>query len=196
MYDSFNINAICNLPKETFQPSLFFFLTIYNLRTVTRKKQRKIPSSLPKLSQLGQHKITIDIPSTAGTELIAMRVIQFLFVYILQNSKTAQANCQARCEETNAPTNDTRLTNRALVGHSFKNFTVNKPYDCHLLCFVKKCRCQAYQMKGQNSCELLDEDRFAAPDCLIEEKGYEYYDMNREYEREVKYYDTNNMMVI
>ena len=51
-------------------------------------------------------------------------------------------------------------------------------------------------MKGQNSCELLDEDRFAAPDCLIEEKGYEYYDMNREYEREVKYYDTNNMMVI
>ena len=64
---------------------------------------------------------------------------------------------------------DTGLTNRALVGHSFKNFTVNKPYDSHLLCFVEKCRCQAYQMKGKHSCELLDEDRFAAPDDFVEE---------------------------
>ena len=50
-------------------------------------------------------------------------------------------------------------------------------------------------MKGQHSCELLDEDRFAAPDDLIEEKGYEYYDMNREYEKEVRYYDTINMII-
>ena len=51
-------------------------------------------------------------------------------------------------------------------------------------------------MKGQHSCELLDEDRLAASDDLIEDKGYEYYDMNREYEKEVRYYNTNNMMVI
>ena len=143
-----------------------------------------------------QHKRTIGILSTTGTELIAMRLIQFLFVYILHNSKTTLANCQARCEETNGRHTDTGLTNRALVGHSFKNFTVNKPYDCHLLCFVEKCRCQAYQMKGKHSCELLDEDRFAAPDDLKEEKGYEYYEMNREYEKTVRYYDTINMMVI
>ncbi|XP_067028479.1 uncharacterized protein [Acropora muricata] len=110
-----------------------------------------------------------------------MRVIQFLFVYILHYSKTTQANCQARCEETNGRHTDTGLKNRALVGHSFKNFTVNKPYDCHLLCFVEKCRCQAYQMKGKHSCELLDEDRFAAPDDLKDEKGYEYYEMDRQY---------------
>ena len=116
-----------------------------------------------------------------------MRVIQFLFVYILHNLKTTQANCQARCEETNGRDTDTRLTNRTLVGHSFKNFTVNKPYDCLLLCFVEKCRCQAYQMKGKHSCELLDEDRFAAPDDLKEEKGYEYYEMDREYEKTVRY---------
>ncbi|XP_044165913.1 uncharacterized protein LOC114949482 [Acropora millepora] len=112
-----------------------------------------------------------------------MRLIQFLFVYILHYSKTTQANCQARCEETNGRDTDTRLTNRALVGHSFKNFTVNNPYDCHLLCFVEKCRCQAYQMKGKQGCELLDQDRFAAPDDLKEEKGYKYYEMNREYEK-------------
>ncbi|XP_067026115.1 uncharacterized protein [Acropora muricata] len=117
-----------------------------------------------------------------------MQVTQFLFVYILHNLKTTQANCQTRCEQTNLPTTDTRLANRALVGHSFKNFTVNKPYDCHLLCFVEKCRCQAYQMKGKHSCELLDEDRFAAPTDFVEEQGYEYYDMSREYEEE----ETNN----
>ncbi|XP_067028458.1 uncharacterized protein [Acropora muricata] len=130
-----------------------------------------------------QRKITIGILSTTGTELIAMRLIQFLFVYILHNLKTTQANCQARCEETNGRAIDTRLTNRSLVGHSFKNFTVNNPYDCHLLCFVEKCRCQAYQMKGKHGCELLDEDRFAAPDDLKEEKDYEYYEMDREYEK-------------
>ena len=121
------------------------------------------------------------------TELIAMRVIQFLFVYILHNLKTTQGNWQPRCELTNRPTTDTRLANRALVGHSFKNLTVNKPYVCHLLCFVQKCRCQAYQMKGKNGCELLDEERFAAPNDLVEEKEYEYYDTSREYEKAVRY---------
>ncbi|XP_068735862.1 uncharacterized protein [Montipora capricornis] len=112
-----------------------------------------------------------------------MRVIQFLLVFILHNLNATQANCQARCEQTKGRTTDTGLTNRALVGHSFKNFTVNKAFDCHRLCFVEKCRCQAYQMKGKHSCELLNEDRFAAPDDFVEEQGYEYYDMNREYEK-------------
>ena len=125
-----------------------------------------------------------------------MRLIQFLFVYILHYSKTTQANCQARCEETNGQATDTGLTNRALVGHSFKNFTVTKPYDCYLLCFVEKCRCQVYQMKDQHSCELLDEDRFAASDYFEEEQGYQYYEMHREYEKTVRYYDFIIVMVI
>ena len=51
-------------------------------------------------------------------------------------------------------------------------------------------------MKGKHSCELLDEDRFAVPDDFEEEQGYEYYEMDREYEKTVRYYDTINMMVI
>ena len=143
-----------------------------------------------------KHKSIIGILSTPYTKLIPMRVIPFVLVYILHNLTTTQANCQGRCELTNRPTTDTRFANRALVGHSFKNFTVNKPYDCHLLCFVEKCRCQAYQMKGQHSCELLDEDRFAAPDDFVEEQEYEYYDISREYEKAVRYYDTLNLRII
>ena len=48
-------------------------------------------------------------------------------------------------------------------------------------------------MKGKHSCELLDEDRFAAPDDFVEEKEYEYYDISREYEKAVRYYDTLNL---
>ena len=51
-------------------------------------------------------------------------------------------------------------------------------------------------MKGKHSCELLDEDRFAAPDDLMEQQGYEYYDINREYEKAVRYYDIINLRII
>ena len=29
-------------------------------------------------------------------------------------------------------------------------------------------------MKGKHSCELLNENKFAAPDDIVEEQGYEY----------------------
>ena len=82
-----------------------------------------------------------------------------------------QANCQARCEQTKRRITDTGLTNRAMEGHSFKNFTVNKPFDGHGLCFLEKCRCQAYQMKAKHSGELLDEDRIAAPEDFAKLRG-------------------------
>ena len=67
-----------------------------------------------------------------------------------------------------------------MQGHSFKNYTLSKAYDCHVKCFEEKCECQAYQIT-QNRCELLEEDRFSAPEDFLQEKGYTYYDMNREY---------------
>ena len=51
-------------------------------------------------------------------------------------------------------------------------------------------------MKGLHSCELLDEDRFAAHDDLGGQKGYEYYDMSREYKKTVRCYDTINLRII
>ena len=42
-------------------------------------------------------------------------------------------------------------------------------------------------MKGEHNCELLiNEDRFDASSDFVEEQGYEYYDMNREYEKTVR----------
>ena len=51
---------------------------------------------------------------------------------------------------------------------------------------LKTTQANAYQMMGEHNCELLDEDRVAALDDFVEEQGYEYYDMSREYEKTVR----------
>lgn len=51
-------------------------------------------------------------------------------------------------------------------------------------CFEEKCKCQAFQILG-NRCELLDEDRFSAPDDFVNEAEYAYFDMSREYVHQV-----------
>ena len=115
-----------------------------------------------------------------------MLVIKVLLVFILYDFKVTEANCQARCEKASGRTTDTGLTNRALVGHSFKNFTVNKPFDCFVKCFHERCRCQAYQMKDGRNCELLDDDKFSVPYDLMEVQGYVYFEFNREYHKAVR----------
>jgi len=110
-----------------------------------------------------------------------MLVTEVKLLFILYGFKVTEANCQARCEKASGRTTDTGLTNRALVGHSFKNFTVNKPFDCFVKCFHERCRCQAYQIKDGRKCELLDDDK-----DLMEEQGYVYFEFNREYHKAVR----------
>ena len=71
-------------------------------------------------------------------------------------------------------------TNHAMLGHSYKNFSLFQAYDCHVKCFEEKCRCRAYQI-WQKRCELLDEDRFSAPNDFVNDAEYTYFDMNREF---------------
>ena len=82
-------------------------------------------------------------------------------------------NCQRRYELSTRSSGEMSMKNRGMKGHSFKNHTLSNENDCHV-------KCQAFQMK-QNLCELLDEDRFSSPEDFLEEEGYEYFDMNREY---------------
>ena len=94
------------------------------------------------------------------------------------------ANCQEKCEQSIGGISQTVMKNLAMLGHSFKNFTLSKTYDCHVKCFHERCRCQAYQMR-RDRCELLDEDRLSAPDDFVSEDGYTYFDINREYVKQV-----------
>ena len=71
-------------------------------------------------------------------------------------------------------------TNHAMLGHSYKHFSLFQAYDCHVKCFEEKCRCRAYQI-WQKRCELLDEDRFSAPNDFVNDAEYTYFDMNREF---------------
>ena len=98
---------------------------------------------------------------------------------------TAAAYCKQRCEQSKVKLVDGGIRDRAMQGHSFKNFTVRNLIDCHRKCFEEKCKCQAYQMTKQLGCELLDEDRFSTPNDFIAYVGYTYFDMNREYVNQV-----------
>ena len=102
-----------------------------------------------------------------------------IFFYVC-NLKLAAKDCSRRYEQSSGSISKTGIKNRAMRGHSFKNYTLSKPYDCHVKCFEERCKCQAYQMR-QNRCELQDDDRISAPEDFLEEKEYTYYDMNREY---------------
>ena len=93
--------------------------------------------------------------------------------------------CVGKFEESRGNVNQAGLKYRALLGHSFHNETSSTSFDCHVKCFDKKCRCQAYQI-WQNRCELLDEDRFSAPDNFVYREGYIYFDMNRNYVNQVR----------
>ena len=117
---------------------------------------------------------------------VTMLVIKALLVFILNDFKEIEANCQAGCEKATGRTTDIGLTNRALVGHSFKNFTVNKPFDCFVKCFHERCKCQAYQLKDGRKCELLDDDKFSVPYDLVEEQGYTHFEFNKEYHKGVR----------
>ena len=108
----------------------------------------------------------------------------FLFVSIFFNVYCLKLAAERRCEESRGSISKAGINHRAMQGHSFKNYTSSKAYDCHVKCFEEKCKCQAYQIT-QNRCELLEEDRFSAPEDFLEEKGYKYYDMNREYVNQV-----------
>ena len=103
-----------------------------------------------------------------------------LIFLVLQRLNFAALKCHPKYEWSSGSFDQTGIKHRAMLGHSFKNFTVKTSFDCHVKCFDEKCRCQAYQMWG-NHCELLDEDAYSAPDDLVNVVGYFYFDMNREY---------------
>ena len=88
-------------------------------------------------------------------------------------------------QERRGNVNQAGLKHRALLGYSFHNETSSTSFDCHVKCFDEKCRCQAYQI-WQNRCELLDKDRYSAPDDFVYREGYIYFDMNRNYLNQVR----------
>ncbi|XP_068676476.1 uncharacterized protein [Montipora foliosa] len=123
--------------------------------------------------------------------LVILHALVFL-LFLLQYKynvvlATSAADCHERCEQSSGSLSSPGNKYHAMQGHSFKNFTLKKPFDCHLKCFDENCKCQAYQMQADR-CELLDEDRFSAPDDFLPaSSGYTYFDMHREFVNQVSW---------
>ena len=65
---------------------------------------------------------------------ITMQVLQVILMFFVHDFKTTDAICHMGCEKVRGKNTHNGFNHRALVGHSFKNFTVNKPFD-----FLMKC---------------------------------------------------------
>ena len=157
------------LTSETHQDSLCFFLRINNLISGALKNRGGFPTIV--IVTRYEIKAMRCLLSAADAKGVTMQVIQLVLVFSLYHFKVTEAKCNFKCEQTSVRIRDTRL---------------KKPFDCYEKCPHERCRCQAFQIKGERSCQLLDEDRFSAPDEFQEEEGYEYFDLNREYKKPVR----------
>ena len=118
-------------------------------------------------------------------DIIVLLLDMVLMTFCRLESKTAKCDGKFELSGLNHGHLEQGIKNHAIVGHSFKNFTLPKIYDCHIQCFDEKCKCQAFQISGDR-CELLDEDRYSTPDEFIYTPGYAYFDMSREYIHQVR----------
>lgn len=117
-------------------------------------------------------------------DIIVLLLDMVLMTFCRLESKTAKCDGKFELSGLNHGHLEQGIKNHAIVGHSFKNFTLPKIYDCHIQCFDEKCKCQAFQISGDR-CELLDEDRYSTPDEFEYTPGYAYFDMSREYIHQV-----------
>ena len=109
-----------------------------------------------------------------------MQILQVPLEFIIHDFKTTEAICQTGCEKVRGKHTHTGFKHHVFTASRTSLWTNRLNVLRNAL---ERCRCQAFQIKGEGRCELLDEDRFAAPDDFVEELGYKYYDMSRECEK-------------
>ena len=86
------------------------------------------------------------------------------------------------CQNINFAINKNVVPDHALEGHVFKNLTVDKVAQCHLMC-REDCRCISMHYvhnKERNNCELNDLNKEMDPTALKYKAGASYYDLERQ----------------
>ena len=95
----------------------------------------------------------------------------------------SRASTDGTCQNINFAINKNVVPDHALEGHVFKNLTVDKVAQCHVMC-REDCRCISMNYvhnKERNNCELNDVNKEMDPAALKYKPGASYYDLVREY---------------
>ena len=99
----------------------------------------------------------------------------------------SRASTDGICQNINFAINKNVVPDHALEGHVFKNLTVDKVTNCHVMC-REDCRCISMNYvhnKQQDNCELNDVNKEMDPTGLKYKAGASYYDLEREYKVDV-----------
>ena len=90
------------------------------------------------------------------TTMSLAKYFRLISIFFDIGSLKLAADCPRKCEQSRGSISKTGIKNRAMQGHSFKNYTLSKPYDCHVKCFDANARRTKWD-KIDASCWMLTE---------------------------------------
>ncbi|XP_031569970.1 uncharacterized protein LOC116304383 [Actinia tenebrosa] len=105
----------------------------------------------------------------------------FCLVYYVSMTTATQNTCPV-VRYTGSFRAADKVSDYALLGHSYKNFTTSIIQECFNDC-VMDCACVSYQLFGTR-CELMDEDRQTEPGHFKEKLGYQYYELQQKFKQQ------------
>ena len=115
-----------------------------------------------------------------------MEIIHWLILSSLLLGQSP-ASAGGICQNFNFGIYNNVVSHHALEGHVFKNLTVDKIVDCHVMC-KRDCRCISMNYihnKQRENCELNDLNKEMKPAALKYKVGASYYDLVRDYKVDV-----------
>ena len=116
-------------------------------------------------------------------DMISLEV--FILTVILCGNGAVEGHftCTGTCYKGKFIEENHVINNKALIGHSFKNFTAHASHQCLSAC-VSSCRCLAFQIQ-ETRYELLDQNRLLTPHDFQQVQSYKYFDVQQELHRNV-----------
>ena len=66
------------------------------------------------------------------TTMSLAKYFRLISIFFDIGSLKLAADCPRKCEQSRGSISKTGIKNRAMQGHSFKNYTLSKPYNCHV----------------------------------------------------------------
>ena len=110
-------------------------------------------------------------------------ILVTLCIYLMPTICCLQDTCPV-VRYTGSFDSKDHVKDHALLGHSYKNLSTEIIQQCFGVC-VQDCRCVSYQMIGAR-CELVDENRYTAPDSFKQVSGYTYFELKQEFKNKVQ----------
>lgn len=112
--------------------------------------------------------------------IASVSLLQVYFI-VFANRRIYSWQCGDSCIKSSA---SQAIDGRGFDKYIIKTMVIQNVPQCALHC-SDDCSCQAFQLHHGNSCDLLHENRKTAPRDFEKLDGYSYYDLEKQYIKQV-----------